>query len=319
MRPPSHHIPPKSDKPQPPNGVAPVATEQNSKPTGLGAVAKLKAFMSAMLPSADRTPGRPPAIHPPWNKARIEPSEDAGKVLDRDVARQEETKRWRTRGEMETNLVRTNMMRNGLVSNGGPHMDRNILQGVPLKQKPNRTYGVIPLAGMHQGPARLGGQVWGDREVGRKMYGSIGDMSISALVSGRHGLGRQFRGDGGSSQGCRTKFHERHYSESRDSDSTIPSSSSMSTEREETESDTETPSMSQDGSVSGRESASESDDVWERCRRTSKRHGKGKDSKTKTYHDKNKGSPPQTDDLSPIVEDTDEDNCHMTEQDEEDV
>ncbi|XP_054860425.1 protocadherin-15b isoform X2 [Amphiprion ocellaris] len=56
-------------------------TTVTSKPKSSSAAARLKAVMrmSTLLSSAGKTSGQPPAIHPPWNKARIGPIEEEGR------------------------------------------------------------------------------------------------------------------------------------------------------------------------------------------------------------------------------------------------
>lgn len=50
----------------------------NAKPKSSSAAARLKAAVrvSALLSSGSKTSGQPPAIHPPWNKARVRPVEE---------------------------------------------------------------------------------------------------------------------------------------------------------------------------------------------------------------------------------------------------
>lgn len=61
-----------------------------------------------------------------------------------------------------------------------------------VKQKLSETLSLISLARRLQGPARVGDEQWSSRESwdigeenGRKMYGSVGDMSVSSSVSER--------------------------------------------------------------------------------------------------------------------------------------
>ncbi|XP_077359521.1 uncharacterized protein LOC144005295 [Festucalex cinctus] len=290
-----------ADKRQPP--------EDGAKPGSLGTAAKLKALMSSLL-SSGTTAGRPPAIHLPWNKARIKPGEveGRGRLGEREgkeeakrntvaAGRREEDERiriWRARAEMETwarikaggEEFRPEHRGElpGLVPNGGLVINRSYQRGSaetvqpPQKQKLNDTPGLISLNRRLQGPVRVGGEVRSNgmgRGGGRfrKMYDSVGDMSVSAFVSGRGSAaegerwGRQVREEDSFSGEWHTKrklFHEQRDPESEfsASDSNIPSSS-VSTEREETESDTE--SQSKSGSQdeeedSERESGSESDE-----------------------------------------------------------
>ncbi|XP_077406407.1 uncharacterized protein LOC144038109 [Vanacampus margaritifer] len=298
--------------------------ENGAKPESLGTAAKLKALMSSLL-SSGTTAGRPPAIHLPWNKARIKPggAEGRGGLEDNVAAgRREEDERiriWRARAEMET-WARTEAgglgfrpeyrgQLPGLVPNGGPAINRSYRRGSaeavqpPQKQKLNDSLGLIAVNRRLRGPRRVRSDAIG-RGGGRvrKMYDSVGDMSVSAFVSGRGGAaeggrrGRQIRGEDSFSEGWHTRpelFQEQRDPESEfsASDTNVPSSS-VSTEREETESDTE--SRSKSGSRDGeedseRESGSDSDehedsgglragsrsevpDGTKRQRRTSERH-----------------------------------------------
>ncbi|KAI9514182.1 hypothetical protein NQZ68_035209 [Dissostichus eleginoides] len=134
-RPPTSHGSPRKtpiapgaegDKHQPSEG----GTHTNEKPKSSSAAARLKALMKVgnLLSSGSKTSGQPPAIHPPWNKARVRPVEDGegcrneerngervGTGFERGGGRDAATERGRERGGMET-CGRSN--RGGVTNNG---------------------------------------------------------------------------------------------------------------------------------------------------------------------------------------------------------
>lgn len=223
-------------------------TTANTKPKSSSAATRLKALMrvSTTLSSAGKKSGQPPAIHPPWNKARIGPIEEggrggekveegkaggvrtgfenggAGKRENKRVGRDEavEIRRERGgRGEMETwgrsnrgggsnNAVGgggggirpehrgrlpgllssgQSFSRDGTMVIDGSYFQMSTEASKPpaMEQKLSGALSVISLARRLQGPARVGGGQWSNGESWDtgKMYGSIGDMSVSALVS----------------------------------------------------------------------------------------------------------------------------------------
>lgn len=223
-------------------------TTANTKPKSSSAATRLKALMrvSTTLSSAGKKSGQPPAIHPPWNKARIGPIEEggrggekveegkaggvrtgfenggAGKRENERVGRDEavEIRRERGgRGEMETwgrsnrgggsnNAVGgggggirpehrgrlpgllssgQSFSRDGTMVIDGSYFQMSTEASKPpaMEQKLSGALSVISLARRLQGPARVGGGQWSNGESWDtgKMYGSIGDMSVSALVS----------------------------------------------------------------------------------------------------------------------------------------
>lgn len=145
----------------------------------------------------------------------------------------------------------------------------------PVKQKLSQALSLISLARRVQGPARVGDEQWSNgksRDRGglnsRKMYGSVGDMSVSASVfqrairEERRKWEKQSEGEDGSSEG-----HWKREKRIRDSDSETGSSSkespaefspsnassptsSVTAEHDRTESDTE---AEKNGSNSGTE------------------------------------------------------------------
>lgn len=128
----------------------------------------------------------------------------------------------------------------------------------PVKKKLSEALSLISLARRVQGPARVGDEQWSngkswDRERNsRKMYGSAGDMSVSASVSER-AMGEERRRWENSSSEVRWKREKRFHdsdSETGNGSKESPSefslsaasspTSSVTAEHDKTESDTET-------------------------------------------------------------------------------
>lgn len=229
------------------------ATIINTISKGSSTLTSLKAIMKMgkLLSPGNKISGQPPAIHPPWNKARIEPMENkngGGESLkerkgekvekgferrevekkEKQRGRDEETEKW-ARGEMETwresnkGGGTNNGMRNTVgggegirpeqrgVLPGLPSSDRNyslydgmVIDGIyfqtcaeprkpPLvKQRLKEAPSLISLARRLQGTSGVGDMRWSNgrswdrgEENSREIYGSIGEMSVSASVSGR--------------------------------------------------------------------------------------------------------------------------------------
>lgn len=145
----------------------------------------------------------------------------------------------------------------------------------PVKQKLSQALSLISLARRVQGPARVGDEQWSNgksRDRGglnsRKMYGSVGDMSVSASVfqraireeSGK--WEKQSEGEDGSSEGHWKREKRIHDSDSETGSSSKESpaefspsnasspTSSVTAEHDRTESDTE---AEKNGSNSGTE------------------------------------------------------------------
>lgn len=302
--------------------------------------------VSALLSSGTKTSGQPPAIHPPWNKARVRPVgevagsreerkvEGAGRGLERGEERKRENngggrderterREMETRGRSNRGGVTDNGMRNavqtgegvrpehrgalpGLSStghfsshNGGMVIDGSYFQTSveaskppPVKQKLSEALSLISLARRLQGPARVGdeqwsdGQSWGRGEANsRKMYGSVGDMSVSASVSEERRRRRRWErelAEENSSSEVWWKTEKRF----NDSDSETgscskesrsefsSSSSSVTAETDKTESDTETEKSNsgteKEDTDSERESGLESDSEAKESRKRSK-------------------------------------------------
>ncbi|KAA8581555.1 hypothetical protein FQN60_003136 [Etheostoma spectabile] len=332
-------------------------TTTSTKPRSSRAAARLKAVMrvSTLLSSGSKTSGQPPAIHLPWNKARVRPMEEGGGGSDRLEERKGERvergfqieEAWKVehrggrideakekgnerggRRELETwgrsnrGDVTNSGMRNAVeVGVGIRPQHRGELPGhfarldgsmvidgsyfqtsveaskpLPVKQKLSEALSLISLTRRLQGPARVGDEQWSngkswDREGenSREMYGSIGDMSVSASVS-ESAMGEERRkwerelGEENSASEVWWKgeklFHDRD-SVSKESPSEFcPSdasslTSSFTAERDNTQSDTETEkeegtpdrdreseseSQDEEGSESTKESGLESED-----------------------------------------------------------
>lgn len=285
---PASHVQPQPPPVPPPRKMAApsrskVDKDQQSEPPVLiktkssGAATSLKAVMrmSTLLPHGSKASGQPPAIHPPWNKARIGPME-AGEgrewLQERKVGREcergeaegrankeaaEESTEKRSRGEKETwergskGGATENRVMNGVGGGEGIRPEhRGELPGLPsgrrffsvddnivingsyfqtsaetskpptVKQKSSEALSLISLTRRLQGATRVGNVQWSERispEKGknsRKIYGSIGEMSVSASVSER-GTGSERRrwqvGDEGpSSEGRWRRGRKTH-------------------------------------------------------------------------------------------------------------
>ena len=332
------------DQTHPSNG----GISANAKPKSSSAAARLKAAIrvSALLSSGAKTSGQPPAIHPPWNKARVRPVEEvegsreerkvegAGRGLERGEEGRRENNRGgrdeRTeRREMET-WGRSNRgggmdngMRNAVQTGEGVRPEhRGALPGLsstdhfsshsggmvidgsyfqtsveaskppPVRQKLSEALSLISLARRLQGPARVGDEQWSDghswgRGEGnsRKMYGSVGDMSVSASVSEERTRSRRWErelGEENRSSEVWWKTEQRFNnsdsetgSGSKESRSEFSSSSSSATaETDKTESDTETEKSNsgteKEDTDSERESGLESDGDAKESRKRSK-------------------------------------------------
>ncbi|XP_077595651.1 uncharacterized protein LOC144211945 [Stigmatopora nigra] len=279
------------------------------KPPALGTVSKLKAFMSSFL-SSGRTAARPPAFHMPWNKARTEPVEvekieSLGK-RDRignngrteTQGGEERIQKWPTGVETETGKHEFRRELPGLVRNGGHVINGSCLRG---------SHGLTYLDRRIRGPARVGGPLWSngrDRGSGRvrKISDSVGNRSVSALVSGRSSAVERGKTWRGSSFRAKRDLE----SEFNPSDSDIPSSSN-STERDDTESDTE--SQSKSGSRneeldSEREFGSDSEDSYGLKEAPS--GGQGRECPDRRQSEEDLRRVDISDSLSPILEDTEE-------------
>lgn len=144
----------------------------------------------------------------------------------------------------------------------------------PVKQKLSKTTSLISLARRLQGPARVGdigwseGRSWDSGENSRKIYGSIGEMSVSASVSERGTEEErkrwQLQVEDGSSEGLRKKTHKRDpetesgSKESQSEFSLSDASSITSSVTAEQESDTETVKNESDSGTEKEERESES-------------------------------------------------------------
>ncbi|XP_037610814.1 protocadherin-15-like isoform X3 [Sebastes umbrosus] len=216
---------------------------------------------------------------------------DAGKGENRVGGRDEATERGRERREMETQgrSNRVGMTNNGMRNaveghrgelpghfaslDGGVVIDGSYFQTSveaskppPVKQKLSEALSLISLTRRLQGPARVGDERWSDgkswdrgEDNSREMYGSLGDMSVSASVSER-AMGEERRrwereiGDEKNSSEVWWKKREKRFrdsdsetgsggkespSECSPSDASSPTSS-VTVEHDKTESDTET-------------------------------------------------------------------------------
>lgn len=290
----------RSDATQPPD----VGTSRSVKAKG----PRLKSLVrvSALLSSGSKTSGQPPAIHPPWNKARVRPAQEEERSrngLEEEAgARERENRigeamgRGRTSREVgawERNAgggAANNDMRLGGGGGGGVTAEHRaellgpsstghftslgsgiIINGSyfqtaaeasqppAVKQKLSEALSLISLARRPQGPARVGEEQRGSRRSWRStieksssaMYGSVGDMSISAAVSQRameeerrrrHAL---FRGGNISTQTRGNRLPDSDSesgSGSKESSASAASSSasSVTAERDRSESDRET-------------------------------------------------------------------------------
>lgn len=334
---------PASLRPHPPPYRGPLGkTEGNTKqpsdggPTvtvetrGSSAGARLKEAMraSALLSSESKTSGQPPAIHLPWNKARIRPVEEVeggrgrlrerkgdviGRRLERgdlekienkgggkDEATAKGGRKVETWGRSTGGGAMNNEMRNaiergecarperrdvlsGLLSTGhfasrdhGIIIDGSYFQTCvgaskppPVKQKLSDVRSLISLARRLQGPARVGDEQWGNRRSwergekdGNEMYGSAGDMSVSASVSEM-----QSRGENSSSEAWWKREGRLHDNDSETGSSgkeVSSATSSVKVKREGTQFESESGADKEEGafrtkSVSGRQSRSESE------------------------------------------------------------
>ncbi|TNN46358.1 hypothetical protein EYF80_043446 [Liparis tanakae] len=153
----------------PPGGAA-----ESSKPRSWSAAA---AALKGVF-SSGKSSGRPPAIHPPWNRARVRPvgegdggregreERDAGRGFERGEA-------GRGGGETETWGGANGGTRNAVGRGDAARSEQ--------RSRLSEALGPTPLGRRPQGPARVGE----GRGGGRRTSGSIGDMSVSASVSER--------------------------------------------------------------------------------------------------------------------------------------
>ncbi|XP_034563499.1 protocadherin-15-like isoform X4 [Notolabrus celidotus] len=328
-------------------------TNTNTKPQSSSVASKLKSMMrvSTLLIPGGKASGQPPAVHPPWNKARVRPLEEGKSVKDRmeerngvgvgrGLERVEVKKRENKQGEQDEDRgreggemwgrnnrggVTNNGMRNvggeglmlpgwsssGFFSSldGGLVIDGSYFQTSveaskprPAKQKLNEALSLISLTRRLQGPFRVGDEQWsgensqgrGGGEDSRKMYGSVGDMSVSASVSEETGRWeRQLGEENGSSEVWWKRAKGIHDSDtetgsgSRESPSEFSPSdgssptSSVTAEHDKTESDTETEKnesgTEEEGGTPDSDGASESGSQDEE----SEKKKKGKDSSRK--------------------------------------
>lgn len=220
-------------QPRPPRQPPPRAPAAGSaKPRSWSAAAGLKAVM---LPSAGKAPGRPPAFHPPWNKARVGPVTATGGGGERREGREgggagwavengengrgrrdEGTARRADGGATEARRTSHNGARGAAERGGGTGPERRGelpghfpgLDGGPPgggsyfqtsseaqaeKQRLSEALGLISLARRLRGAARVGNEERSDGgenrpgggESGREMYGSLGDLSVSASLCER--------------------------------------------------------------------------------------------------------------------------------------
>ncbi|XP_015230695.1 PREDICTED: serine-rich adhesin for platelets-like [Cyprinodon variegatus] len=216
-------------------------------------------------------------------------------------------------GRENRNGIAKNLMRNAAVQGGGNRaehrgrlpgwvssgwsvsldgdlvIDRSYFQTsteartpAPAKQKPNEALSLISLARRLQGPTRVDDKHWSDRRgSSRKMYGSIGDMSVSAAVSTRGRMDRRWEGGDESRDSMTEQSDSETGSSSRDSPSEFSlserssqtSSAAAETEINESDSETERGDESQKeekvDSNSNEESGSESE--YERAEPSRKR------------------------------------------------
>lgn len=350
--------PPPSYEPSNKTAGAPRSRSDATQPSDVGTSRSVKAKgprlkslvrVSALLSSGSKTSGQPPAIHPPWNKARVRPAQEEERSrngleeekegmrreFEKAEARERENKigeamgRGRTSREVGTwernagGGVANNEMRLGFKRGGVMPEHRAELPGLSsashftglgsgiiingsyfqtaaeasqppaVKQKLNEALSLISLARRAQGPARVGDEQRGSRRSWRSMgeksssamYGSVGDMSISAAVSQRateeerrrrHTLFRegnistQTRGkrlpDSDSESGSGSKESSASAASSSTSSVTAErdrSESDRETEEDEADSDGEEGSAdtaSETGSQSRSESESEEED-----------------------------------------------------------
>lgn len=141
-------------------------------------------------------------------------------------------------------------------------------QRPPVRQKPGESLGLISLARRLQGPTRVGDEQWSD---GRKMYDSIGEMSVSASVSSRRHEGRRWekrdseteQSDSETSSGSEESLSESSLSDRSSHASTVTAKTEMS----ESESGSEREDWRQEDEVSDSEEESGSDEETESSRR----------------------------------------------------
>lgn len=345
------------------------ATQPSDAATSRSVKAKgprLKSVMrvSALLSSGGKTSGQPPAIHPPWNKARVRPAqeeersrngleEEAG-ARERENKIGEATGRRRTSREVGTwernagGGAANNEMRLGFKGGGGVTAEhRAELPGLSstshftslgsgimingsyfqtaaeasqppaVKQKLSEALSLISLARRVQGPARVGDEQRGSRRSWRStgetsssaVYGSVGDMSVSAAVSQRAAEEERsrrhtpFRGGNISTQTRGNKLPDSDTesgSGSKES-SASAASGSTSSERDRSESDRETEedesdSDGEEGSAdaasetgSQSRSESESEEEEEEFRRKPSKDGASSTSRRKSKSAKVEG------------------------------
>lgn len=300
--------------------------QDGGKLKGSSTAARLKAVMGM------NTSAEPPAIHLPWNKARVGPMEDGKEGEDVRLGNREagksENKKGRKNEAVESSLKKeqrgelgiwgrdsrhsmTNgRMKNSAVQGGGnrPEHGRELpglvgLDGslvidgsyfqtftgasmpAPAKQKLNEAFGLISLVRRMQEPTRVGDEHWSNRKSrerggdSREMYGSIGDMSVSAAVSARRRTARRWEGETGSRDSMTEQSDSETGSGSRESPSEFSLSdrssptSSATTETEinesdlEMESDDEGRGEDEEVSDSYEESGTESEDEEEESSR----------------------------------------------------
>nr|XP_054605170.1 protocadherin-15 isoform X3 [Nothobranchius furzeri] len=282
---------------------------------GSGADSRLKAVMrmATLISPMGKTSSQPPTIHPPWNKARVRPMGDGAKLAGRedDVRLDKEDNRMGGKEVRELEVGSNIGMRNAAGDRGGVRPEhRGKLPGMlssgqassldgalvingsyfqkltkandeppPVKQKLSESFSLISLARRLQQPARVGDEQWSWDS--RRIYSSIGDMSVSASVSAR-GDSRRGResGDSVTDQSDSETCSKESQSELSPSDRSSRSSSAA-TDSDESDSGTERDDESQDEEEeSQKESGSEDED--ERTHSSRKTHGSS-DSKSSRY------------------------------------
>lgn len=310
------HPPPTRKTPGPTEARGDKKTQEGSKLKSSSTAARFKAVMGINISS------EPPAIHLPWNKARVRPTEDgravqhvhpgngeAGRMENKKGRKNKPMERTGKRekggefgiwGRDSRHSVTNNPMRNSAVEGGSnrPELGRELpglarLDGglvidgsyfqtsteasmpAPAKQNLSKALSLISLARRMHGPTRVGDEHWSNRKSrdrggnSRKIYGSIGDISVSAAVSARGGKGRRWEGGEDSSRDSMTEQSDSETgSGSRESQSEFSlserssptSSATAETEIKESDSETEWDDESQGEENSHEESGSESED-----------------------------------------------------------
>uniref|UniRef100_A0A096LSK6 Uncharacterized protein n=1 Tax=Poecilia formosa TaxID=48698 RepID=A0A096LSK6_POEFO len=189
---------------------------------------RLKAVMGM------NTSAPPPAIHLPWNKARVGPME----VVQGGGNRPEHGRELPGLVGLDGSLVIDGSYFQTFTGASMP---------APAKQRLDEAFGLISLARRMQEPTRVGDEHWSDRK-SRETYGSVGDMSVSAAVAARRRTARRWEGEKESRGSMTEQSDSETGSGSRESPSEFSPSdrssptSSATAETETNESDLETES-----------------------------------------------------------------------------